>query len=84
MQATASGAFTLPELRTWRVYHADVVKGSFLTPSRWEAQSPERLRQTITSDAATKAMSPWTSLGVCETHVFPCELFGGVEQHKHV
>eukprot|EP00930_Biecheleria_cincta_P056180 TRINITY_DN4234_c0_g2_i1.p1 TRINITY_DN4234_c0_g2~~TRINITY_DN4234_c0_g2_i1.p1 ORF type:complete len:630 (+),score=167.88 TRINITY_DN4234_c0_g2_i1:89-1891(+) len=51
----------MPEHRTWRVHHADVVKKAFLTPARLQTPTPEHLKQLLLADRATRLMIPGAS-----------------------
>lgn len=58
------GSFSFPELRTWRVHHADVAKRAFLTPARINISSPSHLKDILAGDASTRLMLPGSTPSV--------------------
>ncbi|CAE8640579.1 unnamed protein product, partial [Polarella glacialis] len=57
--SSSSAAISLvPQPRTWRVHHADIVKRAFLTPARISPPSPAHLRKMMLAERATRLMVP--------------------------
>eukprot|EP00419_Tripos_fusus_P063228 CAMPEP_0172923208 /NCGR_PEP_ID=MMETSP1075-20121228/209290_1 /TAXON_ID=2916 /ORGANISM="Ceratium fusus, Strain PA161109" /LENGTH=904 /DNA_ID=CAMNT_0013783649 /DNA_START=206 /DNA_END=2917 /DNA_ORIENTATION=- len=55
---SSGGAYVCPELKTWRMNHADSIRRAFFTPSRIRASSTSNFREVLLNDDETRLLVP--------------------------